>query len=158
MRLRDFHDEELLAALTDLEDEVLARRKEASSWDRYAAELMSGTMDWTAAHTDEGFWRENASKLTDNNCRLLRTLVAAAGNAGADARTLAVACHDLGEFATHYPAGRFLVHDLKGKECAMRLLAHANDEVRKQALLCTQKLLVAKWQFLDRPGGGEVTA
>jgi V-type H+-transporting ATPase subunit H len=158
LRLRDFHDEELLAALTDLEDEVLARRKEASSWDRYAAELMSGTMDWTAAHTDEGFWRENASKLTDNNCRLLRTLVAAAGDAGADARTLAVACHDLGEFATHYPAGRFLVHDLKGKECAMRLLAHANDEVRKQALLCTQKLLVAKWQFLDRPGGGEVTA
>jgi V-type H+-transporting ATPase subunit H len=64
----------------------------------------------------------------------------------------------LGEFATHYPAGRFLVHDLKGKECAMRLLAHANDEVRKQALLCTQKLLVAKWQFLDKPGGGEVTA
>jgi len=88
----------------------------------------------------------------------LRTLVAAAGDADADARTLAVACHDLGEFATHYPAGRFLVHDLKGKECAMRLLAHANDEVRKQALLCTQKLLVAKWQFLDKPGGGEVTA
>ena len=80
------------------------------------------------------------------------------GRAGADARTLAVACHDLGEFATHYPAGRFLVHDLKGKECAMRLLAHANDEVRKQALLCTQKLLVAKWRFLDGPGGGEVTA
>ena len=32
LRLRDFHDEELLAALADLEDGVLARRKEASSW------------------------------------------------------------------------------------------------------------------------------
>jgi hypothetical protein len=36
----------------------------------------------------------------------------------------------------------------------MRLLAHADDEVRKQALLCTQKLLVQKWQFL----GGEVSS
>ena len=42
LRLRDFHDEELLAALADLEDGVLARRKEASSWDRYRAEVTSG--------------------------------------------------------------------------------------------------------------------
>ena len=48
--------------------------------------------------------------------------------------------------------------DLFYLTAAMRLLAHANDEVRKQALLCTQKLLVAKWRFLDGPGGGEVTA
>ena len=27
-------------------------------------------------------------------------------------------------------------------------LTHADDEVRKHALLCTQKLLVANWQFL----------
>ena len=40
----------------------------------------------------------------------------------------------------------------------MALLTHADPDVRKHALLCTQKLLVAKWQFLDRPGGGEVTA
>ena len=152
--LRDFHDEELLSALADLEDGVLARRQEASSWDRYRAEGTSGALDWTAAHTDEGFWRENASKLTDNNCQLLRMLVAAASDPGAEPRTLAVVCHDLGEFATHYPAGRFLVQDLKGKDCAMRLLAHADDEVRKQALLCTQKLLVQKWQFL----GGEVSS
>ena len=115
--------------------------------------------DVTAAHGDEGFWREHASRLTDNNCALLRTLVALlrAGDA-ADAVTLAVACHDLGEFAAHYPAGRFLVSDLGGKASAMALLTHADPDVRKHALLCTQKLLVAKWQFRDRPGGGEVTA
>jgi hypothetical protein len=32
--------------------------------------------------------------------------------ASREPRTLAVACHDLGEFATHYPAGRFLVQDI----------------------------------------------
>ena len=41
----------------------------------------------------------------------------------------------------------------------MRLLTHADDEVRKQALLCTQKLLVANWQFGQNWGptrrGGE---
>ena len=41
-----------------------------------------------------------------------------------------------------------------GKEHAMRLLTHADDEVRKQALLCTQKLLVANWQFIGQNGGG----
>ena len=111
-------------------------------------------MVWSAAHGDEGFWREHASRLTDNNCALLRTLVALlrAGDA-ADAVTLAVACHDLGEFAAHYPAGRFLVSDLGGKASAMALLTHADPEVRKHALLCTQKLLVANWQFIGREGG-----
>jgi len=55
-----------------------------------------------------------------------------------------VACHDLGEFATHYPAGRFLVQDIGGKEHAMRLMVHADGEVRKQALLCVQKLLAGR--------------
>ena len=52
--------------------------------------------------------RESASKLTDNNCQLLRVLIKLL-EASREPRTLAVACHDLGEFATHYPAGRFLV-------------------------------------------------
>ena len=36
----------------------------------------------------------------------------------------------------------------------MALLTHADPEVRKHALLCTQKLLVANWQFIGREGGG----
>jgi len=153
LKLRDFTDEELTGALTDLEGGVLARQKEASSWERYQREVLSGSLEWSAAHTDEGFWRESASKLTDNNCQLLRVLVKLL-EASREARTLAVACHDLGEFATHYPAGRFLVQDIGGKEHAMRLMVHADSEVRKQALLCTQKLLVANWKFIGHSGGG----
>lgn len=153
LKLKGFADEELAGALVDLEEGVLVRHKEASSWERYRAELLSGSLTWTAAHTDEGFWRESAAKLTDNNCQLLRVLVKIM-EASTEPRTLAVACHDLGEFATHYPAGRFLAQDMGGKEHAMRLLTHADDEVRKQALLCTQKLLVANWQFIGQNGGG----
>lgn len=153
LKLRDFTDEELTGALTDLEEGVLVRRKEASSWERYQREVLSGSLEWSAAHTDEGFWRENASKLTDNNCRLLRVLVKLL-EASQEPRTLAVACHDLGEFATHYPAGRFLVQDIGGKEHAVRLMAHGDGEVRKQALLSTQKLLVANWKFIGQSGAG----
>ena len=154
LRGRGFADEELTGALGDLERGACARARDASSWDAYVAELRGGVLVWSAAHGDEGFWREHASRLTDNNCALLRTLVALlrAGDA-ADAVTLAVACHDLGEFAAHYPAGRFLVSDLGGKASAMALLTHADPDVRKHALLCTQKLLVANWQFIGREGG-----
>ena len=157
LKLKGFADEELAGALVDLEEGVLVRHKEASSWERYRAELLSGSLTWAAAHTDEGFWRESAAKLTENNCQLLRVLVKIM-EASTEPRSLAVACHDLGEFATHYPAGRFLAQDMGGKEHAMRLLTHADDEVRKQALLCTQKLLVANWQFIGQNGGGSDTA
>jgi hypothetical protein len=35
----------------------------------------------------------------------------------------------------------------------MALLTHADPDVRKHALLCTQKLLVANWQFIGRENG-----
>ena len=34
--------------------------------------------------------------------------------------------------------------DLRGKELAMRLMMHPDAEVQKQALLCVQKILLAK--------------
>ena len=66
-----------------------------------------------------------------------------------DPKTLAVACHDIGEFAVHYPAGRFLANDLGGKEHSMRLMTHHDEEVRKSALKCVQKLLVTSWRSLN---------
>ena len=68
-----------------------------------------------------------------------------------DPRTLAVACHDVGEFATHYPAGRFLACDLGAKTAAMALIVHEDEEVKANSLVCVQKLLVANWKFI---GGG----
>ena len=69
--------------------------------------------------------RESASKLTDNNCQLLRVLIKLL-EASREPRTLAVACHDLGEFATHYPAGRFLV---RGRRVA-GLLPHSHTRIQ----------------------------
>ena len=150
LSLRGFEDEELASTLAELDEDLRARRKEASSWERYRDEVMSGSLEWSAAHKDEGFWRECATKLTDNNCQILRVLIKLIdGSEAMDPKTLAVACNDIGEFAVHYPAGRFLANDLGGKEHSMRLMSHEDDEVRKSALQCVQKLLVASWRSLS---------
>jgi V-type H+-transporting ATPase subunit H len=59
-------------------------------------------------------------------------------------RTLAVACHDLGQFIMHHPQGRYIITDLRGKELVMRHLAHPDPQVQKQALLCIQKIMLTK--------------
>lgn len=61
-----------------------------------------------------------------------------------DARSLAVGCHDLGQFVTYHPHGRYIVSDLHGKELVMRLMIHPEAEVQKQALLTVQKLMLTK--------------
>ncbi len=62
----------------------------------------------------------------------------------AQVKTLAVGCHDLGQFIVNHPQGRYIVNDLRGKELVMRLLGHSDAEVQKQALLCVQKLMLSK--------------
>jgi len=56
--------------------------------ERYRQEVLSGSLEWSAAHTDEGFWRECAPRLTDNNCQLLRVLTKLL-EASRESRTLA---------------------------------------------------------------------
>jgi hypothetical protein len=41
------------------------------------------------------------------------------------------------------------VSDCGGKAAAMKLMTHEDEEVRKQALIATQKLLVHGWQFIE---------
>ncbi|KAK3269306.1 hypothetical protein CYMTET_22246, partial [Cymbomonas tetramitiformis] len=115
----------------------------------YAAtgmEVLSGTLDWSSMHTDPAFWRENVTKFEEKDCKVLRVLLKLL-EVSRDSRTLAVACHDVGQFMQHHSHGKFIVQELKGKELAMGLMAHADPEVQKQALLCVQKLMISNWEF-----------
>ena len=60
-----------------------------------------------------------------------------------DPKTLAVACSDLGKFIENHPSGRNIALDLKAKERVMGLMENSDPQVRKQALLCVQKLLLS---------------
>lgn len=59
-------------------------------------------------------------------------------------KTLAVGCHDLGQFIQYHPQGRYIVAGMHGKELVMNLMAHPDPEVQKQALLCVQRIMLSK--------------
>merc|ERR1711982_15918 len=69
-----------------------------------------------------------------------------------DPTTLAVACHDIGEFVALHPLGKKKVAQLQVKERVMQLMG-SNDsnyrEVRREALLCCQKIMLNKWQDME---------
>merc|ERR1712070_738594 len=54
--------------------------------------------------------------------------------------TQAVACHDIGEFAVLHPLGKKKVADFAVKEHVMKLMESESREVRREALLCCQKI------------------
>ena len=122
-----------------LEQGVLAM----SSLERYRKEVMQGQLVSGPMHDSEEFWLENAEKLTEGNSSLLKALLRLL-DASHDATTLALACHDISQFVTYFPHGKGLVSDLHGKQMVMRLMAHPDSNVQKEALMCVQKLLLSK--------------
>ena len=51
---------------------------------------------------------------------------------------LAIACHDLGQYAK-YGGGKRVLHELGTKQRIMELMTHENADVRYHALSATQK-------------------
>ena len=100
-----------------------------------------------------GAMQENTEAFEERDCGLVRALVAIAGDTQQTARTLAVACNDLAQFAAAHPSGRYIVADCGGKAPVMRLMGHGDAEVQKHALLCVQRLMLGKdkLDFLKRP-------
>lgn len=38
-------------------------------------QVLNANLEWTPMHTSTQFWKENAGKLADNNCQLLKVLL-----------------------------------------------------------------------------------
>src|ERR1700684_4447911 len=91
-----------------------------STYDEYSSELQSGHLSWTPVHESDMFWKENTTKLNDNNFQQLqyvclvapyltqtthhrcRVLVELLKNSQ-DPLALGVASHDIGQYVKHYP-------------------------------------------------------
>lgn len=56
----------------------------------------------------EQFWRENIARFEEKDFQALKQLLKVVGGSS-DPGTLAVACHDLGCFIHHFPAGKGIV-------------------------------------------------
>jgi len=63
---------------------------------------------------------------------------------------LAVASYDIGEYVRHNPRGKHLIEHFGGKQLVMQLLSHEDPNVRYEALVAVQKLMVHNWEYLGK--------
>ncbi|KAF4385981.1 hypothetical protein G4B88_031116 [Cannabis sativa] len=141
LKLQTWSDEDLLYALNQIE-ENFNKIKALKSFDIYKKEVLIGRLDWSPIRKDSTFWSNNIAQFEENNFQILRVLITIL-DTSCDPRALAVACFDLSQFIKHHIDGRFIVTKLNAKERVMKLLDHKNDEVTKNALVCTQRLLLS---------------
>lgn len=141
LKAQAWGDEDLVEALSQLDEGLKDNVKKMSSFDKYKQEVLLGHLDWSPVHKDTFFWRENISNFEEKDFEILRVLLTILDTSN-DPRSLSVACFDLSQFIQHHPSGRIIVKDLKAKERVMKLMNHENAEVTKNALLCIQRLFL----------------
>jgi V-type H+-transporting ATPase subunit H len=148
-----WRDPELYDEIRDMSMQISTEVNEMSNFDRYERELQTGQLHWGFIHSSK-FWVDNVLKFESNDFRALKMLASLLQSDGTDATTLAVACHDLGEFVTLHPLGKKKVAQLQVKEKVMELMSSTDPayrEVRREALLCCQKIMLNKWQDMEQP-------
>lgn len=142
-------DPELVEDVEFLIDVLQVSVQDLSSFDEYSTELKCGRLEWSPVHNSEKFWRENAHRLNENNYELLKMLISLL-ETSKDPLVMSVAAHDLGEYVRHYPRGKLVTESLGGKNLVMLRLTHEDPNVRYEALLCVQKLMVQNWEYLGK--------
>jgi len=145
---RKFDDEDVTGDVEFLTEKLQSSVQDLSSFDEYATEVKSGRLEWSPVHKSK-FWRENAQRLNEKNYELLRILIHLL-ESSKDPLVLSVASFDIGEYVRHYPRGKHVIEQLGGKQLVMQLLAHEDPNVRYEALLAVQKLMVHNWEYLGR--------
>merc|ERR1719387_624523 len=150
LEFEKWRDGDLYDDIRDLSYTISTAVKELSNFERYEKELASGELNWRFIHSDR-FWQENVTKFEKDNYKAIGDL----GKIVIDKEnytptTLAVACHDIGEFAALHPMGKRKVSEFMVKECVMQLMndlpaGSAYREVRREALLCCQKIMLDRW-------------
>jgi len=150
-----WRDAEFYDDINEMVQMIGAQVQEISNFERYEKDLNSGKLTWGFIHTPK-FFGENIMKFEQNDFRVLQKLKLLLINKDTDATTLAVACHDIGEFVALHPLGKKMVNKFEIKEKIMELMACTGDdmrEVRREALLCCQKIMLNKWQEVDKAKG-----
>lgn len=164
---RKFKDPDVLNDMRHIQEVLAETIRNMSTFEKYSVEIMSGELTFNnPAHKNEIFWRENIAQFEGKGFILVRELIKwAAGemasggvNADKDELVREVACFDLGEFARFHPDGKKVLHRMRAKEVLMKNLQDKSPKVSKAALLATQKLMVANWEFLNKSSSGGVAS
>ena len=120
-RAAELHDE-----IRKMSQAVSTRVIELSNFDRYEKELSSGNLRWGFIHSKK-YRAENVMKLENDEFQAIRTLGTLLTST--DTTTLAVACHDAGEFVRLHPVGKRMCMKMGIKANVRTLMAHPDREV-----------------------------
>lgn len=123
---------------------------DVSSFDEYTLEITSNRLSWSPAHKSDKFWRENAQKFNENNFFLVKKLIEMLKNEQTSPQVLEIVLNDIGQYVRYYQRGKNVIEQLDGKSIIMSMLSHPNSDVKHQALLCIQKLMVHHWEYLSK--------
>jgi len=143
---KNWADQDIVDDLEVLKEALQKNLVVLSSFDMYRKEVMSGNLEWSPVHRSEKFWRENSHRLEEDNHKLL--LVLKGLLAEGSPLVQSISCFDIGEFARLQPRGKIIVQKLNIKLPLMKLMEAVDPEVRKQALIAVQKLMVTNWEYL----------
>jgi len=175
---RKWSDDEVKEDLDIISESLGKSIHVLSSIEMYRKEIHNGRMEWTPVHKSETFWRDNVTKICpvgasigDAGAEDLMTLVrllnakidktSTGGHLNTEEQTtVAVICHDLGEFSRFHPQGKRILQASNGvgnsdqttKNLIMTLMTTppgGSEEIGKQALTCIHKMMVTNWQFLE---------
>eukprot|EP01120_Amphizonella_sp_Union-15-10_P008946 TRINITY_DN3302_c0_g4_i3.p1 TRINITY_DN3302_c0_g4~~TRINITY_DN3302_c0_g4_i3.p1 ORF type:complete len:462 (-),score=115.48 TRINITY_DN3302_c0_g4_i3:16-1401(-) len=147
MKNRKWGDEDVESDISILMEKLELKYQDLSSFDVYKSELLSKKLDWTPSHKSERFWRDNCAKFEEDDffaIRSLKDILATHKNP----KVLSVACWDVGEFVRFHPRGKAIAQFLNIKSDVMKLLDHTDPDVKKEALLALQKLMVVHWEYV----------
>ena len=104
LNARHLTDQDLLDDLKALSEMLDDHTKTQTTFDEYAAELISGHLRWSPPHRNPTFWAENARKILDyERGELPKKLAEIMGKAwDNEKQVLAIACNDIGCLVKRY--------------------------------------------------------
>jgi len=150
-----WRDQEVYDGIRNVAKSVQTAQSKHSNFARYERELQKEVLTRSFVHSEK-FWVDNYLHFEKDDFRAIKKLVDIASTSK-DPTTLAVACHDLGEFARLHPQGKLVLSKFpRAKATAMQCMNHDDREVAREALLCVQKLMLNRWQ--DCADGKAATA
>lgn len=134
---KKFADEELSKDVDALRSRLVIAYQSLNSFDEYYSEVKSGNLEWSPPHKSELFWKDNASRLLDHNCEVLK-LLSGLLNSSSDPAILSIALHDINMFLAHYSLSVRVIDTIGIKSRVMMLISHENSDVRYNALSAMQ--------------------
>jgi len=138
-----WRDAELIDSIKELCTKLNAEVKLLTNFERFEREVNSGVLKWGFIHSEK-FWTENVLKCEKSSFVVVDKLMTIASNSASSPESLAVACHDLGEFARLHPHGKQVAMNKGAKDKMLQLMSDPQRDVAREALLCVQKIMLSK--------------